>query len=70
MSLARGSPARQATVSLTSLATVVVKLLGGLLLGVVPDAVLLPALAALLVLSAVKVWRHELLDADRSRKLS
>ncbi len=70
MSLARGSPARQATVPLTSLATVVVKLLGGLLLGVVPDAVLLPALAALLVLSAVKVWRHELPDADRSRKLS
>ncbi len=70
MSLARGSPARQATVPLTSLATVVVKLLGGLLLGVVPDAVLLPALAALLALSAVKVWRHELPDADRSRKLS
>lgn len=32
--------------------------LGGLLLGVVSSAVLIPILAALLVLSAVKVWRH------------
>ena len=32
--------------------------LGGLLLGVVPDAVLVPFLAALLLLSSVKVWRH------------
>lgn len=31
---------------------------GGLLLGVVPSAVLLPLLAALLLMSAVKVWRH------------
>lgn len=31
---------------------------GGRLLGVVPDAVLLPLLAAILVVSAVKVWRH------------
>ncbi|MBS0625124.1 MAG: sulfite exporter TauE/SafE family protein, partial [Verrucomicrobia bacterium] len=31
---------------------------GGLLLGIVPAAVLLPVLAAILVLSAVKVWRH------------
>lgn len=31
---------------------------GGLLLGVVPDAVLVPALALLLVLSSVKVWQH------------
>jgi uncharacterized protein len=28
------------------------------LLGVVPDAVLLPALAGILLISAVKVWRH------------
>lgn len=34
-------------------------LLGGLLLGVVPQLVLVPVLAALLLLSAVKVWRHE-----------
>jgi uncharacterized membrane protein YfcA len=32
--------------------------IGGLLLGVVPDAVLLPALAAILLVSAVKVWQH------------
>jgi uncharacterized membrane protein YfcA len=31
---------------------------GGLLLGVVPDAVLIPVLVAILLLSAVKVWRH------------
>ena len=32
--------------------------LGGLLLGVIPDAVLVPGLAALLVFSSIKVWRH------------
>ncbi|MCX7354085.1 MAG: sulfite exporter TauE/SafE family protein [Alphaproteobacteria bacterium] len=32
---------------------------GGLLLGVVPQAVLLPALAGILVISAVKIWRHQ-----------
>jgi uncharacterized membrane protein YfcA len=32
--------------------------IGGFLLGVVPDALLLPALAAILLVSAVKVWRH------------
>ncbi len=31
---------------------------GGLLLGVVPSAALIPILTALLVVSAVKVWRH------------
>jgi len=31
---------------------------GGKLLGIVPDAVLLPVLAAILLVSAVKVWRH------------
>lgn len=31
---------------------------GGQLLGVVPGAVLLPLLAAILLVSAVKVWRH------------
>lgn len=31
---------------------------GGRLLGVVPSAVLLPVLAAILILSAIKVWRH------------
>lgn len=33
--------------------------MGGRLLGIVPNAILLPLLAALLVISAVKVWRHE-----------
>jgi uncharacterized membrane protein YfcA len=32
--------------------------IGGLLLGIVPSALLLPMLAAILVLSAVKVWQH------------
>jgi uncharacterized membrane protein YfcA len=32
--------------------------IGGLLLGIVPNAVLLPALAVILLVSAVKVWRH------------
>lgn len=32
--------------------------LGGQLLGVVPGSLLLPMLAAILVISAVKVWRH------------
>ena len=32
--------------------------IGGRLLGLVPNAVLLPLLAMILVLSAVKVWRH------------
>jgi uncharacterized membrane protein YfcA len=33
--------------------------LGGLLLGLAPTSILLPLLAALLVLSAFKVWTHE-----------
>jgi uncharacterized protein len=33
--------------------------IGGLLLGIVPNGVLLPLLAALLVISAFKVWRNE-----------
>ena len=33
--------------------------IGGQLLGVVPGAILLPALAAILLISAVKVWRHK-----------
>lgn len=33
--------------------------LGGLALGIVSNAVLLPLLAALLVISSVKVWRHK-----------
>ena len=33
--------------------------IGGLLLGIVPTSVLLPSLAAILILSAYKVWTHE-----------
>jgi uncharacterized protein len=33
--------------------------IGGLLLGIVPGAILLPALAAILLISAVRIWRHE-----------
>ncbi|AXQ96333.1 sulfite exporter TauE/SafE family protein (plasmid) [Cereibacter sphaeroides] len=33
--------------------------LGGLLLGIVPETVLLPGLAAILLVSAWKVWRHK-----------
>jgi uncharacterized membrane protein YfcA len=32
--------------------------IGGQLLGLIPNSVLLPALLVILVLSAVKVWRH------------
>lgn len=32
--------------------------IGGQLLGVVPSAALLPALALILVISAIKLWRH------------
>nr|WP_281287260.1 sulfite exporter TauE/SafE family protein [Blastochloris sulfoviridis] len=38
--------------------SVVGSFLGAQLLGIVPSAVLIPLLAALLLLSAVKVWRH------------
>ena len=32
--------------------------IGGRLLGVVPESVLLPVLSAILLLSAAKMWRH------------
>ncbi|MBX6322585.1 MAG: sulfite exporter TauE/SafE family protein [Rhodospirillaceae bacterium] len=38
--------------------SIVGTLIGGQLLGLVPGAVLRPALAAILLVSAVKVWRH------------
>ncbi|EPE93956.1 sulfite exporter TauE/SafE family protein [Rhizobium grahamii] len=37
--------------------SVVGTFIGGLLLGIVPNAILLPALAIILLISAVKVWR-------------
>ncbi len=38
--------------------SIVGSFMGGQFLGLVPSTVLLPALAAILVLSSVKVWRH------------
>ena len=42
-----------------SVGSVAGTLIGGLLLGVVPSAVLIPLLVVLLLASSVKVWRHE-----------
>jgi hypothetical protein len=39
--------------------SIVGSFVGGRLLGLVPNAVLLPLLAVILVLSAVKVWKHK-----------
>ena len=41
-----------------SLGSITGTIVGGLLLGVVPSLLLFPALVLLLLLSAVKVWRH------------
>jgi uncharacterized protein len=41
-----------------AIGSIVGTLIGGRLLGLVPNGVLLPLLAALLVVSAVKVWGH------------
>jgi uncharacterized membrane protein YfcA len=38
--------------------SVVGTFVGGMLLGIVPETVLLPGLAVILVVSAWKVWRH------------
>jgi uncharacterized membrane protein YfcA len=39
--------------------SIVGALVGGLLLGVVPSAVLIPLLAIILLISSVKIWRHK-----------
>lgn len=44
--------------SAMALGSMLGSLCGGRLVGLVPDAVLLPALALVLVASAVKLWRH------------
>ncbi|GAB4583872.1 TSUP family transporter [Nocardia sp. IFM 10818] len=44
--------------------SIVGTVLGGLLLGIVPGFALIPALAVLLLISAVKVWRHQLAVTD------
>jgi uncharacterized membrane protein YfcA len=45
-------------VGLMALGSVIGVAIGGQLLGVVPEAVLLPLLVAILLASSVKVWRH------------
>lgn len=42
-----------------AIGSIVGSFIGGQLVGLVPSQVLLPLLAAILVLSAIKVWRHE-----------
>jgi uncharacterized membrane protein YfcA len=39
--------------------SVIGTILGGLVLGAVPEGVLIPLLVALLLVSSVKVWRHD-----------
>jgi uncharacterized membrane protein YfcA len=39
--------------------SIVGSFVGARLLGLIPNAVLLPQLAVILVLSAVKVWKHK-----------
>lgn len=46
-------------VAVMALGSVAGTVLGGLLLDVMPGAVLIPVLITLLLLSAVKVWRHD-----------
>jgi len=45
-------------VAIMALGSVAGTFIGGHLLGLVPDAVLMPLLSLLLMLSSVKVWRH------------
>lgn len=42
-----------------ALGSIVGTFIGGRLLGMAPSAILLPLLAAILIISAVKVWRHD-----------
>jgi uncharacterized membrane protein YfcA len=46
-------------VLIMAVGSIVGSFIGGRLLGLVPKSVLLPLLAVILVLSAVKVWRHK-----------
>ena len=41
-----------------TIGSIVGSFIGARLLGIVPNTVLLPILAAILLVSAVKVWRH------------
>ncbi|MET4196149.1 putative membrane protein YfcA [Bradyrhizobium sp. LA8.1] len=42
-----------------AIGSIVGTFIGGLLLGIVPNSILLPGLAVILVISAVEIWRHE-----------
>lgn len=46
-------------VALMAMGSVLGSFLGGQLLGLIPTSVLLPVLALILAVSAIKVWRHE-----------
>ena len=48
----------RAFVLVMALGSIVGTFIGGMLLGVVPSAALLPLLAAILIVSAIKVWLH------------
>jgi uncharacterized membrane protein YfcA len=45
-------------VGLMALGSVIGVAIGGQLLGIVPEAILLPVLVAILLVSSIKVWRH------------
>lgn len=49
----------RAFVLIMAVGSIVGTFIGGLLLGILPSRVLLPSLAAILVASAIKVWRHK-----------
>ncbi len=51
--------ANKTFVAIMATGSIVGAFIGGRLLGLVPDYILLPALAAILLLSAWKVWRHK-----------
>jgi GreA/GreB family transcription elongation factor len=48
----------QAVLLVMAVGSIVGTFIGGLLLGLIPNYILLPVLAALLLLSAVTIWRH------------
>lgn len=42
----------------TTVGSITGTIIGGLLLGVIPDTALIPLLVVLLLLSSIKVWNH------------
>jgi len=49
----------QSFVVVMALGSIVGTFIGGRLVGMAPSAILLPLLAAILIISAIKIWRHE-----------